>query len=203
MKITVFLLRRIACLADNDRRCGGFYWICLHHQGDGGGSKLLWNVGQYLPDYTAQHSIRQPSSYSLLTTWYLRFVTMVTKSDHWTPPWANGVQFSLPHVISVRFILTSFPEAKTVQVNASPLQSPSRHRSKAHCKLKMCHQATLPDDAGRTNGQCCRTLREECGWLLHERVHVPSDHMLRSTHSHCPCAKLNFTVMATTWHSYE
>jgi hypothetical protein len=31
---------------------------CLHHQGDewpDGGSKNLWNVGQFLPDCTAQH----------------------------------------------------------------------------------------------------------------------------------------------------
>jgi hypothetical protein len=30
-------------------------------QGDDGGSKFLWNVGQYLPDYTAEHPRRQPS----------------------------------------------------------------------------------------------------------------------------------------------
>jgi hypothetical protein len=30
-----------------------------------GGTKHLWNVGQYLPYYTAQHSRRQPFSYSL------------------------------------------------------------------------------------------------------------------------------------------
>jgi hypothetical protein len=33
-----------------------------HHPNDGG-SKLLWNVSQYLPDYTVQHPRRQPSSY--------------------------------------------------------------------------------------------------------------------------------------------
>jgi hypothetical protein len=26
---------------------------------DGGGSKHLWNVGQFLPDYTEQHPTRQ------------------------------------------------------------------------------------------------------------------------------------------------
>jgi hypothetical protein len=31
---------------------------------DDGGSKLLCNVGQYLPDYTLQHPRRQPSSYT-------------------------------------------------------------------------------------------------------------------------------------------
>jgi hypothetical protein len=35
---------------------------CLHHPDDGG-SKVLWNVGQYLEDYTLQHSKRQPSLY--------------------------------------------------------------------------------------------------------------------------------------------
>jgi hypothetical protein len=33
---------------------------------DDGSSKLLWNIGKYLPDYTAQHPRRQPSSYSSL-----------------------------------------------------------------------------------------------------------------------------------------
>jgi hypothetical protein len=28
---------------------------CSHHHPDDGGSKLLWNVGQYVPDYTFQH----------------------------------------------------------------------------------------------------------------------------------------------------
>jgi hypothetical protein len=35
-----------------------------HHRPDDGGSKHLWNVGKVLPDYTAQHSKRQPSSVS-------------------------------------------------------------------------------------------------------------------------------------------
>jgi hypothetical protein len=30
---------------------------------DDGGSKLLWNVGQYLPDYTLLNPRGQPSSY--------------------------------------------------------------------------------------------------------------------------------------------
>jgi hypothetical protein len=48
---------------------------CLHHKSDelwvmtcrpdDEGSKHLWNVGKLLPDYTAQHPRRQPSSYSL------------------------------------------------------------------------------------------------------------------------------------------
>jgi hypothetical protein len=51
-------------LAHIDQRFTEAYW--LRHQGDEiipGGSKHLWNVGQYLPDYTA-HPRRQSSSYS-------------------------------------------------------------------------------------------------------------------------------------------
>jgi hypothetical protein len=40
---------------------------CLQHQGDDAdvrGCKHIWNVAKYLPDYKAQHSERQPSTYS-------------------------------------------------------------------------------------------------------------------------------------------
>jgi hypothetical protein len=52
-------------LLDIDRRFRGA------HNPDDGGSKHLWNVGQFLPDYTAQHPRRQPSSFS--------------------PPWEPGI----------------------------------------------------------------------------------------------------------------
>jgi hypothetical protein len=39
-----------------------FCETCCHP--DDGGSKHLWNVGKHLPDYTAQQTKRQPSSYS-------------------------------------------------------------------------------------------------------------------------------------------
>jgi hypothetical protein len=39
----------------------------LTHRRDDGGSKLLWNISQYLPDYMVQHPRRQPSSY--LSLW--------------------------------------------------------------------------------------------------------------------------------------
>jgi hypothetical protein len=45
-------------LVETHRRFRGAY--CLHHQCDeenDGGSNLLWNVGQYVPDYTAQHPV--------------------------------------------------------------------------------------------------------------------------------------------------
>jgi hypothetical protein len=51
------------CLVESDRRFIGAY--CLHyHRPDDGSSKHLWNVGQFLWDYTAQHPRRQSSSYS-------------------------------------------------------------------------------------------------------------------------------------------
>jgi hypothetical protein len=34
----------------------------ITHHPDDGGSKLLWNIDPYLPDYTMQHPRRQPSS---------------------------------------------------------------------------------------------------------------------------------------------
>jgi hypothetical protein len=40
--------------------------LIIHHHPDDGGSKNLWNVDQFLPDYTAQHPRRQPSSYIVL-----------------------------------------------------------------------------------------------------------------------------------------
>jgi hypothetical protein len=47
---------------------------CLHHQRDkdyshpdDGGSKILLNVSQYLPDYILQHSERQPSLYVIIS----------------------------------------------------------------------------------------------------------------------------------------
>jgi hypothetical protein len=50
----------------------GRYWLqiknsiiqMLTYRPVDGGSKLLWNVGECLPDYTAQHPRRQPPSYS-------------------------------------------------------------------------------------------------------------------------------------------
>jgi hypothetical protein len=42
---------------------GMLQWI---HRPDDGGSKHLWDVGQFLPDYTALHPRRQPSPHVLL-----------------------------------------------------------------------------------------------------------------------------------------
>jgi hypothetical protein len=38
-------------------------WLLFSHGDDDGGSKLLWNVGQQVLDYTAQHPRRQSSSF--------------------------------------------------------------------------------------------------------------------------------------------
>jgi hypothetical protein len=40
------------------------YRPLLTHRPDDGCSKHFWNIGQLLPDYTALHPRRQPSSYS-------------------------------------------------------------------------------------------------------------------------------------------
>jgi hypothetical protein len=40
------------------------FWRWLSLGCRDGGSKLLWNVGKYLPDYTVLHLNRQPLSYS-------------------------------------------------------------------------------------------------------------------------------------------
>jgi hypothetical protein len=69
---------------------------CVHHQGDDdGGSKDLSNVGELLPDYTAQQPRRQPSSYSppwehqillvlkvllLFTHWITKFIKIIFKN---------------------------------------------------------------------------------------------------------------------------
>jgi hypothetical protein len=37
----------------------------LHHQGDDGGSMNLWSIGQFLPNYKAQHPSRQSPSSSV------------------------------------------------------------------------------------------------------------------------------------------
>jgi hypothetical protein len=42
-----------------------FILAAVRNRSDDGGSTHLWNVGQFLPDYTAQHPRRRPSSYSL------------------------------------------------------------------------------------------------------------------------------------------
>jgi hypothetical protein len=61
MRMTV-LWDVVPCsLIEIDQRFRGTY--CLHHQVDGGGSKHLWNVNQFLWDCTAQNPRRQSFSF--------------------------------------------------------------------------------------------------------------------------------------------
>jgi hypothetical protein len=55
-------------------------------EGDYGGRKHLWNVGLYLPDYTAPDLWIQPSSQGLLPgAWYPRHVILGMLSWTWYP----------------------------------------------------------------------------------------------------------------------
>jgi hypothetical protein len=56
-KIAVSLDAEPYFLVEIDRR----FVAAVDERSDGGGSKHLWNVGQYVLDYTAQHHRRQPS----------------------------------------------------------------------------------------------------------------------------------------------
>jgi hypothetical protein len=67
MKMTIFWDAAPCSLVETDRRFRGAH--CLHHHGDewvlrpnGGGSKHLWNISQFLPDYMAHHPRRQSPS---------------------------------------------------------------------------------------------------------------------------------------------
>jgi hypothetical protein len=62
LRMAVFWVMAQCSLVDVYRRFRDT--CCLHHQGDDGGRKYLWNVGKLLPDYTALQPRRQPSSYS-------------------------------------------------------------------------------------------------------------------------------------------
>jgi hypothetical protein len=62
MKMAVFWVVAPCSLVEVHQRFRSLR--CLHHQGDDGGSKDLWNVGKLLPDYMALQHRRQPSSYS-------------------------------------------------------------------------------------------------------------------------------------------
>lgn len=50
--------------------------IRVTHQLDDADRKPLWNVSQYLPDYTKQHPKRQPTSRFILTTYQYRAIKL-------------------------------------------------------------------------------------------------------------------------------
>jgi hypothetical protein len=64
MKMTVFWDVAPCSLVEVDWLLRGSFDL-HHYRPDDGGSKLLWNVGHLLPDFTVQHPRRQSSSYSL------------------------------------------------------------------------------------------------------------------------------------------
>jgi hypothetical protein len=63
MKIIIYWDIAPCSLVEINQCFRGAY--CLHHQGNDGGSKHLWNIGKFLWDYMAQHPRRQSSSYSM------------------------------------------------------------------------------------------------------------------------------------------
>jgi hypothetical protein len=64
--------------------------LLWNHRPDEGGSKHLWNVGQLLPDYTAQYPRRLLPSYSPPLEPEISIVTLACRGD----PWVTGAE---PH----------------------------------------------------------------------------------------------------------
>jgi hypothetical protein len=87
----------LCSLVEVDRRFTRTY--CLHHRGDGpdyGGRKHVWNVGQFLPDYTAQHP-RRRSSWLL----YVQTMTGQTSSQVSSFKAAVGTSDYVYHVVGI------------------------------------------------------------------------------------------------------
>jgi hypothetical protein len=71
--LTVFQDVALCSLVEIDQNFRSTY---CHNYQDGGspddaGSKYLWNVNQFLQEYTAQYPRRQSSSHSAVRTWIL------------------------------------------------------------------------------------------------------------------------------------
>jgi hypothetical protein len=79
----------------------------LHHRGDDyKGSKSLWNIGQNLPDCTAQHPWRQPFILVAVRTLDLTMKRFLTLSkDFYTTP--RNVEHSLCHFCTKRRNMSS------------------------------------------------------------------------------------------------
>jgi hypothetical protein len=92
-------------LVETDRSFRGMYR--LHHRGDDyKGSKSLWNIGQNLPECTAQHSRRQPFILVAVRTLDLTMKRFLTLSkDFYTTP--RNVEHSLRHFCTERRNMSS------------------------------------------------------------------------------------------------
>jgi hypothetical protein len=75
MKITVFWDDAPCSLVEMDQRFRGAY--CPYYHGDDGGSKHLWNVGQFLPDYTAHITEGSNLQTQFLTTLFSSIMELV------------------------------------------------------------------------------------------------------------------------------
>jgi hypothetical protein len=64
VKMTILWGVALCSLLEVEWLLRALYGLHHHHPNDGG-SKLIWNFGQLLPDFTAQHPRRQLSLYSL------------------------------------------------------------------------------------------------------------------------------------------
>jgi hypothetical protein len=89
--MAVFLDVAPSCLVDTDRSFGGT--CCLHHHPDDKESKLLWNVDQYLLDYTeiflnkrTKEALRQNRNYDCYLLCYTLKRRQQVRQKHWKLP---------------------------------------------------------------------------------------------------------------------
>jgi hypothetical protein len=131
--MAVFWIVAPYSLVDVYRHIRGTY--CLHHRPDDGGSKGLWNVGKRLPDYTAQHPRRQPSSDSpqwepqmslifVLLFWNVRLAASVL-SEVRVPTWPTWSMCSKLIVCSKRTTASDGAAQRAIKYN--PITGPTSH----------------------------------------------------------------------------
>jgi hypothetical protein len=69
---------RFQALTAANMKMAVFWVVAPRSRSDDGGSKDLWNVGKFLPDYTAQQPRRQPSSnYNVVITYFNFFFSRI------------------------------------------------------------------------------------------------------------------------------
>jgi hypothetical protein len=87
----------------------------LTHRPDGG-SRRLWNVGELLPDFTAEQPRRQPSSYVIRFNHAVHRIACAETSLQVTDPSSNSFAFfndvSVPEVLQRRMIMNVKDELK-------------------------------------------------------------------------------------------